>query len=474
MRRNDTPLYEALLSGRPWLVALALLFVTVAVYARCAAFDFQYEWDDAFYVVDNPLIRSVSFTNLGAVFTRTFQGHYSPLVFVSYQIEYLLGGAGPAVFHFGNVLLHAVNVALCFLLVRALSARTGLALLTALVFALHPVNVEAVAWIAQRKTLLASTFALLSLLAYLRWSVAARAGWFVASIFFFLCALASKSSIIGLPVLLIALEWQRGSDFKRIATRTGAFLMLASLFALITVLGFRSADVVQKTDAKLLFGTIYPTSLALILDNLRLLFWPTRLSAFYDTVLYDSYLAPRVLGGLLLLGGATLLLLLRGAASMRFWFLWALCFFLPNSNLVPLQTFYADRYLYLPLIGVTAGLLLGIEHIGQKLMPRLPLGRIALWGAIPLLGLMLLLSWQRCDVWRNEISLWQDTAEKSPNLYKARLNHAVALEKARRHKDAVDEYGAAVRIYPDPAIITRLKILRAMNRNGAPATPLRP
>jgi len=459
MKRNDsTPSKQSI-----YLIALALFIVTVAVYARCASFGFQYEWDDAFYVVDNQLIRSFSVSNISSIFTRTFQGHYSPLVFISYQFDYLIGGPDATIYHIDNIVLHAVNTVLCFILVRTLSDRTGLALLTALVFSLHPVNVESVAWISQRKTLLSSTFALFSLLAYHRWTVTRCKIPYAAAFVFFLFGLAAKASIVGLPLLLVLMEARQTSDRKNMIIYPAAFLLLAAAFSIGTAIGFKNADVVAKTDSSLLFGTIYPSSLAITFDYLRLVFSPTQLSTFYDIELFTSYLAPKVLGGLVLIVLTTLYIFRRGTPAMRFWFLWSVFFFLPNSNLVPLQTFYADRYLYLPLIGISACFLLTIEQFCRRFLSIAKINKIAIPSTIVILPLLTFLTWQRCGVWQNELTLWADTAAKSSKLYKARLNYGVALEKAGRYEDALKEYTDAVGIFPDPTIVSHIKILRKIS-----------
>lgn len=463
------------LNSPRWFTAVvpALLFALVcALYAKTVTFDFLYLWDDAFYVTDNVLIRGLDGHLLREIFTKTFQGHYSPINILSYSIDYLWGGLWPGAYHLTNVFLHAMNTILCWQILNRVTGKPLLALLCALVFAVHPLNVEAVTWISQRKTLLSATFALLAFLSYLRWSELGLRRHLWLALGLFLAGLGVKSAIVGLPLVFACHELLNGKGARQAILNALPFLALSIVFSAVTMAGFRQQGVAAETPVQLLFGTVYPSTLVIYMSYLRLFFWPVQLNAFYDTTLYHSFLAPAVLGSLLTLGLTAWILLIRGTVQMRFWFLWTLFMFLPNSNIVPLQTFFADRYLYLPIIGMTACLFLLVEKYGMALLTarfsRQQLHR----GATVAASLAILtgfgLSWQRIDVWKNDLSLWADTATKSPGIYNARLNYGVALEKARRFEEAEREFSAAVRIYPnDQQTLRHLAILRTMINSRA-------
>lgn len=439
--------------------------MTFGLYAKSLAFGFQLTWDDAFYVTENGLIRSLNHNNLQAIFTQTFQGHYSPITIFSYMIDFMWGGLNPKIYHLSNVILHAANVTLCWVLVNRLTGKPLIALLTALVFAIHPLNVEAVAWVGQRKTLLSATLGMSAFLFYLNWFKQRRKVHFVLACILFLFGLGAKSSIVCLPLLFIVYHLQQGDSFKHCVSQALPFLFLSAAFTIVTMLGFEKM-VAYETSFELMTGTIIPSSLTIYIKYLQLLVWPTQLCALYDTTLYHSFLAPEVITSTLLLGIITLLFFVYGTTQMRFWFLWAALLFLPSSNIIPLQTFYADRYMYLPMIGIICCLLLGIEKLAKAAkIDDFNRGLKAGVAFITMATLLFfgILTWQRMDVWKTELSLWEDTAAKSPRMFKARLNYAASLERAMRFQEAEEEYTQAILIYPEPAAVRHLEILRQIH-----------
>ena len=198
--RGGAPAPAAPSQARSLLAGAVVFLAGCAVFAPTLGYSFL-NWDDDVYILRNPWIRAFDATNLRAVFTQPYFQNYLPLHLLSYMVDHALWGLRAMGYHLSSVLLHGLNAVLCLLVVRRMSRSLAIAFLAALLFALHPSHVEAVAWVSSRKEVLSTTFLLLSLLFYLpSRRGAARKPWaYVASVLFFLGAMLSKVSVVVLP-----------------------------------------------------------------------------------------------------------------------------------------------------------------------------------------------------------------------------------------------------------------------------------
>jgi hypothetical protein len=216
-------------------LVLALLLVVAAAYGRTVVFDFV-NWDDGTLVYANPIVMELTgWSALKAAFTSYDPELYIPLTFLTYQIEHALVVLHPALYHLTNVCLHIGNTLLVYWLLLLLSrGRRDIAFLTALLFALHPINAEAVSWVSARKDLLSGFFALASSIAYLRSRT--RFPW--PSVLLFLCALLSKVSVVLLPPVFLLFDWLLNDHVtRRDIVRKWPFALLSSLFIAVALLG---------------------------------------------------------------------------------------------------------------------------------------------------------------------------------------------------------------------------------------------
>src|SRR5882672_2318210 len=195
----------------PWLLWLAaILALTFAVYVPCLDNELT-SWDDNGYVTENVLVAHPSFIGL---MTVPQCGNYHPLTMASLALNFRLSGLNPASYHWLNLLLHLANTALVFFLVRALSGEgVWTTVATALFFGIHPMHVESVAWVAERKDVLYAFFYLLALLAYLRYLDEGRCLWLTATWVLFVLSAASKPAALALPLTLFAVDYFRGRPF---------------------------------------------------------------------------------------------------------------------------------------------------------------------------------------------------------------------------------------------------------------------
>jgi hypothetical protein len=353
------------------------------------------------------------------------------------------------------VLIHATNVVLAFFVVRRLTSEFMLALFAALLFAVHPLNVENIAWIAERKTLVSAFFVLASLLFYMRYRAPGRGGRgnYIVSVALFLFAVFAKGTVIGMPMVLVCYEGLlREKDERRFRPLIPYFVfsLLAAGATLWATLSTKVVGGGPDMTVQFLFGLVYPTMLPIWWEYIRLLIFPVGLSAFYIPTGRGSFLDPVVLAAIA--GWIVVLerIFSRASRQVKFWFLWAAIFFAPTSGLIPWVVYYADRYMYLPGIGfyVMAGM--GVAWVYRRLASRWPklagtgdgtgVARIAGIGMAAVAFVYGSLAYQRSAVWETELALWQDTTVRSPEFSDGHVNLGAANLRAGRLDEAEAAY----------------------------------
>ncbi|RLT46375.1 MAG: hypothetical protein DWI62_02005 [Chloroflexi bacterium] len=415
-------------------VPLLLPFVAVLVFSNVLSAQLLRFWDDNRYVTENPYLRSLDLPNLWAMFTRFYFANYAPVVLLSFALDYRVWGLQPFGYHLTSLLLHGLNVALAYAVARRLlGSRTG-ALVAALVFAVHPLQVEAVVWVAGRKTLLCGSFALLALLCYMRSSKLDGSPkgrqLLVASWLLLGLALLCKASVVGMPAVFGVYDrlWMRHS-WRRILQRNLVPLLLGGSVAALTVMAHAQAGGIKALRG----GSVFVMGQIMLLvawDYVGSFILPLNLNNLYLydlAVLQDNWriwlgLLP-VLGVLLACCGAY-----RGRRLLRLGGVWMLVLMLPVANVLPLSPHRADRHVYLPLMVV--GLWLG-AWAARRAQPSK--WRPVLAG----MGGSLLIYWMvaagsRSLAWQSDVVLWRDHLVDYPNSVTGNINLAaeyIALNK---------------------------------------------
>jgi hypothetical protein len=456
---------------KPHLVpAIVLTLLTLVVYGQTLSFDFLSNWDDYQYVTSNPDIRGFSAINLIHIFSSSYVGNYAPLHLLSYMLDYQLVGLDPVWFHGVNVLFHAVNGLLFYLLVHRLTGKPVWAFVAAAVFLLHPVQVESVAWVSQRKNLLAMFFSLSSFLAYLSYQQRTEEGRgcaYIFSVLFLLLALFAKSIAVIMPFVFLLYDYYLEQPRRRIGIFTDKipYLVTVAVASGITMItqsaGGGSVDFFggNITDKVL-------TMLTVLTRYMQILIWPANLNL---NAVYIFYIKNRIDGEVAIALLLVTVLCLTGAylwhRERRLFFGFALFFLglLPVAQIVPLSTLMNDRYLYFPMLGaawIVGGL---ISRCHDRVAPKLsnPALIIITCLFIP----YLLLSHQRTLVWRNAIALWSDVVIKLPTLKDQRATLAAAYIYDGQKKKALatyEELFALKREFADP-LVERKALLEAAN-----------
>ncbi len=429
-------------------LAAGLLVAAVgAVYAQVPSFAWL-EWDDRPHLLENPnLALGLSADGLRWAATSGWYGNWHPLTWASFLVEREIFGMHPAGYHAVGVALHAANACLLLFALRALSGRAAESALVAAVFALHPLRVESVAWISERKDLLFAGFGFACLWAYAGY--ARRPSWrrYAACLALASASLLSKTMLVTLPGLLLLLDFW---PLARLERRRLPRLLLEKLPFLALSLGAAAAILGLQSDIapELTLAQRLGHAAMSYLFYLGKTLWPASLSGFYP----HPYL-PRSGGTAwspleLAAGVALLAALSAGAWRLRarraYWlvgWLWFLGTLLPVLGLIQVgKQGYADRYTYFPQVGLWIALGFGL---GDRLRARPPPAR-ALRGIAAAIGALLLalalLSHLQARVWRDSETLFAHGVALDPRNSVFRYNLAGALQSSGRGDAAIPHY----------------------------------
>src|SRR5438552_1214159 len=455
-----------------WLAPLLVALFTLTAFLPTLQNQFV-AWDDDKNFLDNPRYRGLGWAHLRWMFTAFHLGHYIPLTWVTFGMDHLLWGMKPVGYHLTSLLLHAANAVLFFSLVRriltlalpsaaerdhALAVSAGFA---ALVFAIHPLRVESVAWVTERRDVLSGLFYLLTILEYLRAceSEKRRRWWYWLSVVTFVCALLSKSMVVNLPVVLLILDvyplrrlggaigwWS--APARRVYVEKIPFVLLAAAASVIAFMAQFSAQTAASLAQLSVLGRLAVSAYGLSF-YLGKLVVPVNLSPLYElppTV--NPGALPFILSyGLVLAITALVLVLRRRVPGLLATWLAYIVVLLPVLGIfqIGLQI-AADRYTYLAGLGwaILAGAgLLSCWRTSRGSKTGTPAALLVAGVAICVVVGLGVLTWNQVQVWRDSERLWA---------------HALAIDPdspvAQQGKlaEAIEHFQEALRIKPDDAL----------------------
>ena len=452
-----------------WSIACIVLF-SLAVYANSLTNNFT-NWDDPTLVVENVSIRSLDFNNLLSIFTPKSGHTYQPVRVLSYAIDYYIWELNPIGYHLANTLLHILSAIILYLLltnvlnqIRGDNSRDTngtIALFAALLFAIHPVNVEAVAWIASRKYVLLAFFYFLSFYLYAKSSAKEQHGSlpYLLSILTCILALLSSPFAITLPGLLILYDYCRFRDifpWKKIKKRLLYYIpyILLTLIQVIILANVLSTGPDPTVKQHYLDNPLYTffTMFRVLYDYTKNILFPFWLNNRYVDHISTSFFEYKIIISfcvIILLVTLLFIQIKKGEKLAFFCIGWFFITWLPVSNIIPISTTMADRYLYLPGVGLFLGFSLLVHKVLARFFTNIFL-------PIMIASLVLILSFsfltiQRNKVWASSISLWEDSLSKAPNSPIAHKNLADALEERGRRDEAIEHYLEALHLKPDYA-----------------------
>jgi tetratricopeptide (TPR) repeat protein len=414
-----------------------------------SASQFQFtNWDDQFLVTQNPLIRSFSLPHLVGIFTSFSVNHYHPLVTLSYAVEYALTGLQPSVYHCSNIALHAANAMLVVVLLQMLCGDKIISLIGGLLFALHPLHVESVAWIAERKDVLSAFFILLTLIMYIRLRVSTSPVGPAIVLLLMLAALLSKAIAVILPALFLLYDFYvDGKITKKSMIQKIPFFSLSIIFGIVAVLAQYSTGA-RATDPHFhAFNNLFLSSYGIVFYIEKMLM-PLNLSPVYPypEAIHATYPLLFWLSPLIVLAAAYSLYRVRTNRLVLFAVLFALIALLPVLQFVPVgRAITADRFTYLPSIGYSLLVSMGVSFIWKH--ARNLWGRIAvLIVSLSVLIALFVLTQKQLMVWQNSVTLWSRVIAYYPNYAEAYNNRGVALAEAGMLPQATVDLDAAVKL----------------------------
>ena len=447
-----------------WACALVLL-ITAIVYARTLSHDFI-NLDDPDYVTENWVVRQgLTFQGIKWAFTTGHASNWHPVTWVSHMLDVQLFGMRPYGHHLTNVLLHAANTVLVFALFFRMTRAGWRSVLVAAAFALHPLHVESVAWIAERKDLLSGFFGLLTLLAYVAYVREHRRLWYVTSLFCFAIGLMAKPMLVTVPFVLLLLDYwplnRLGSttgnhSWRQVVLEKVPFLLLTAASCVITFQVQQAGGAVSTLQAVPWVTRVANASVASLAYLIKTV-WPTNLSVIYPLRLgFSLPLALAAAGSVLAISGVSWWQRKQRPYWFTGWF-WFLGMLVPVIGLVQVGVqSMADRYTYLPLLGIFVA---GIWSLPEgpparvKLQSSLAVVCLAVWAGV---------SWQQLGHWANSSQLFRHALAVTSGNYLAHNNLGSALLAQRELDAALDQFHKALAIKPThkPALFGAATILR--------------
>ena len=442
-------------SKQRWALALLLAACTFAVYFPVLSHPFV-NYDDSDYVTANPHVQQgLTWATLVWAASSTEHSNWHPVTWLSHALDCELFGLAPAGHHFSSLLLHAINAALSFLFLASVTAKTWRCLFVAALFALHPINVESVAWVAERKTVLSMFLLLLTLTAYAWYARQPKTGRYACVVACFSVGLAAKPMIVTLPFLLLLLDywpWQRVKGMDAVPRalgapqRTWARLALEKLPLFMLSAASCVATVIAQR-ASLLSPEILPLSLRLTnaihsyVIYLCKALWPHPLAVYYPRGNFTLASWETLLSLSLLIGLSAAVWRLGSRGYLLTGWFWFLGTLVPMIGLVQAgNQAMADRYAYLPLIGIFIAITWEIaefvtrRHIDPKLC--------TIAGVI----VLVVFSWatsRQLRVWNSSVDLWSHALAVTRDNYVAHDNLAYELLSLGRPAEALHHFQEA-------------------------------
>ena len=445
-----------------WLAFV--LLVTIISFSN--TFDNELtNWDDDRYVNKNSVIRDISAENLKSIFwgdKRFYMGNYHPVTMLSLAIDFQLSDTQeinedieykvePFPFHLTNLLLHLITTVLVFYFVYLIASHLKsrwafeISIIVAFLFALHPMHVESVTWISERKDVLYSAFFSGSLVSYVIYLNRNSTKYFILSLVLFILSLLSKGQAVSLALSLIGVDFVYGRKLlhKKVLLEKAPYFALALAFGIIAVIAQQEGEAIRKHEEFTLFERMIYASYGFIMYLVKLSV-PQGFSAIYPYQ-YPSGSIPAGMY-LFLLAPVAVIFVFAKAIKRNKLVAFGLFFFVVNIifllQLIPVgNSFMADRYVYIPSIGffiIIGAIYAYLVKRNYRLRPLL-LGILGIFIAI-----LAYKTYQRNDVWQNSLTLWNDVIEKQSKATVAYNNRGGIKNGRNNFKGALKDYSKAI------------------------------
>ena len=451
------------------MVSVALIAAVVIVYARVRQFGFV-TWDDPQYISENPhVLGGLGWESFRWALTTTYAGLWLPITWLSFMLDVEVWGPGAGGHHITNVGLHVANTLLLFGLLQRTTGSLGRSAFVAALFALHPLHVESVAWVTERKDVLSTFFGVLALWAYVGYVRRPTVMRYLAVVAAFALGLMAKPMLVTLPFLLLlmdvwplgrllpaesvsgrfvmAVAWGQRGVLMRLLWEKIPLLLIALLSSVVTYVAQKGAGAVSILQA-LPLGDRIQNAFVSYIAYIATMLWPSQLAGLYP---YHPLSPAWALGSAVLVVGLTISVLLaatRYPYLLMGWF-WYLGALLPVIGLVQVGIqARADRFTYIPLIGLFVMIAWGASDLAARWPRRRP---VLMSAAFVVVAACALVARAQVGYWRDSLTFWQHTVDVTTDNARAHGNLGLVLSDLGRPSEAIAHYTEAIRISPELA-----------------------
>jgi tetratricopeptide (TPR) repeat protein len=441
------PIQEKWYRDRMTLLYMAILSVAIFITFFPALSHEFVNWDDDVNVYENPVIDKLSAENVGKIFTSPVIGNYNPLPILTFAIEKHFFGLDPFIYHFDNILLHLLNTLLIYFLATGLGLKRPAAFLLAMLFGIHPMRVESVAWVTERKDVLFGFFTIAAMLCYISWLKGKKRIYLLWTYILFLISVFAKIQAVALPLSLLAIDFfmNRPVKWKLVIEKIPMFLvsLAVGLAGIYFLSEQKSLDPLQYTLAEKLLIGAYSLMIFIVKSMI-----PYEMSAIYPfpkpgDFPWVFYISPLVI----LAFALGIFLSLKRTKVLVFgtlFFLFNIMFLLQIVSAG--QGFIADRFGYIAYFGLFFIYAYGLNW----LLEHRPKWKPALWVTIAALLLVFGgVARNRVYAWKNPETLWTDVLSKYKNVAVAYNNRGKYYREHQQYDKALADYDNLLRIVPD-------------------------
>jgi hypothetical protein len=410
----------------PHLSLILVVAATFVAFYPSIGNDFV-NWDDVVYIMNNDMIRKLSFENLSKMFSTFWMGNYHPFTLLSFAFDYSIFNLSSGGYHFHNLVLHIVNAVLVYFVTWHLFKKNNLmAFIVSMLFAIHPMHVESVAWISERKDLLYTMYFLLSMLAYIFYNQTGKNKYLVLALVGFVFSLLSKAQAVTLPVVLLLMDYYFGRKPNlKLFLEKVPFFALSLIFGIVAIMAQKADDSINPVGISLVNSLFYAQySIWVYLYKLVL---PINLTCLYNYPFTDDggipfyiYLSPTIL----VLIAVVLFVTYKKHREIFFGSLFFLVVIFPVLQFLPVgQAIVAERYSYIPYIGLFVVVAVLFKRFREQLKTTGNRSLLNYFG-IGVLILFGILTMNRTKVWADSVSLWTDVMDKNPKCLAAYVNRS--------------------------------------------------
>lgn len=453
----------------PLLISIGLVAAIIAVYWPVYKYDFV-EWDDNIYVTENPNVQNgLNLESIHWAFTTNYSGTYHPITWLSHILDQQLFKNLAGEHHITNVLFHIANTLILFYVLMRMTGAVWPSAFVAAIFALHPLHVESVAWVSERKDVLSTFWGLLAILAYTHYVKNQKFKWYLATLVLFVLGLMSKPMLVTLPFVLLLLDfWPLQRKFSRsLLTEKIPFLICSIIICFVTI------PIQQKTGA---VPSLETCGLVTRIDNAFVSYityitktiWPSRLTVLYlHSGKELSTIKAAICGLALFLISVCFIYQARRYRFLAVGWLWYLVTLVPVIGLVQSGAqAMADRYTYMPL----TGLFIIIAWSAKEFVPKRQYKMLVL-PAIAILVAYGTVAARQLKYWQDSPSLFEQALRVDENNHVILYNYIIYLNESGRYDEAIEQSDRLLKITPDDAKAHNVAGLTLMN-TGRPLQAL--